>query len=47
MPDDQPIGLDQERKRGYIKNEHHGMISPAMRRIIYLGSEFGTREADK
>jgi hypothetical protein len=32
----------QQSNGGYIKNEHHGMISPAMRRIIYLDSESGT-----
>jgi hypothetical protein len=51
---DHLTGSDQERSQtqegngGYIKSEHHGMISPrALRTIIYLDSEFGTPEGKR
>jgi len=49
MPVDQPIGLDQERmpsstgQGGYIKNQHHGMISPECAGSSTLIAKFGTR----
>jgi hypothetical protein len=42
---DQERSQAQEGNGRYIKNEHHGMISPSIAQIIYLENEFGTPEA--